>query len=68
VTNSEQNRLFPIVQCPGCKTQMDVMVVESGPNDFHTVTYRCERCGTETPRTFMRGELGAGDGNGMRRP
>jgi len=47
---------------------MDVMVVESGPNDFHTVTYRCERCGTETPRTFMRGELGAGDGNGMRRP
>jgi len=45
---------------------MEVIAVESGPNDFHTVTYRCDRCGMETPRTFMRDELGVG--NGARRP
>jgi len=66
MAGSKQNYLYPVVQCPGCKTPMDVFVVESGPNDFHTVTYRCDRCGMETPRTFMRDEIGAG--NGARRP
>jgi hypothetical protein len=35
---------------------MQVIVVESGPSDFHTATYRCEHCGTETQRIFKRRE------------
>lgn len=38
------------VRCPGCQTLMVVVVAESMPNGMNRVTYRCDRCGTETER------------------
>jgi predicted Zn finger-like uncharacterized protein len=45
---------FPIVRCPGCQTPMLVVASEAGPSELHAVTYRCERCGTETQRMLKR--------------
>jgi hypothetical protein len=43
---------LPVVECPGCRTEMQVVGTEPAPNDRHSVTYRCNRCGTETVRVF----------------
>ena len=43
---------LPVVECPGCRTKMQVVGTEPAPNDQHSVTYRCDRCGTETVRVF----------------
>jgi hypothetical protein len=43
---------LPVVECPGCRTEMQVVGTEPAPNDQHSVTYRCNRCGTETVRVF----------------
>jgi DNA-directed RNA polymerase subunit RPC12/RpoP len=43
---------LPVVECPGCRTKMQVVGTEPAPNDQHSVTYRCNRCGTETVRVF----------------
>ena len=43
---------LPVVECPGCRTNMQVVGTEPAPNDQHSVTYRCNRCGTETVRVF----------------
>ena len=43
---------LPVVECPGCRTNMHVVGTEPAPNDQHSVTYRCNRCGTETARVF----------------
>ena len=37
---------LPVVECPGCRTKMQVVGTEPAPNE-HSVTYRCDRCGTE---------------------
>jgi transposase-like protein len=42
----------PTVICPGCKTQMQLMVLAPSVGDLHSGTYRCVRCGTETTREF----------------
>lgn len=45
-------RAFPVVMCPGCKTEMEV--VSQRPVDcdkrFQEILYRCPNCGTETVR------------------
>ena len=43
---------LPVVECPGCRTKMQVVGTDHAPNDQHSVTYRCNRCGTETVRVF----------------
>jgi DNA-directed RNA polymerase subunit RPC12/RpoP len=45
---------FPVVQCPGCQMAMRVIASDAGLNELHTVTYRCDGCGTETQRLFKR--------------
>ena len=52
-----QNQTSPIVMCPGCKTQMDVKLVEPLATDQRTdeITYHCLICGTETKRVIQRG-------------
>ena len=31
---------LPVVECPGCRTKMQVVGTEPAPNDQHSVTYR----------------------------
>jgi rRNA maturation endonuclease Nob1 len=52
-----QNQTSPIVMCPGCKTQMDVKLVEPLATDqrMDEITYHCPICGTETKRVIQRG-------------
>jgi hypothetical protein len=52
--SDNQQQSVPAVRCPGCQTAMRVVVVDSGSNDMHTATYRCDGCGMETQRTFKR--------------
>jgi hypothetical protein len=43
---------LPVVECPGCKVKMAVILVEPmTPNDcMDEVTYQCPQCNTETKR------------------
>jgi hypothetical protein len=51
-----QNETSPIVMCPGCKTEMDVKLVEPLTTDqrMNEITYRCPTCETETKRVIQR--------------
>jgi hypothetical protein len=51
-----QNETSPIVMCPGCKTQMDVKLVEPLATDqrMNEISYRCPICETETKRVIQR--------------
>ncbi len=51
-----QKQTWPVVMCPGCKTQMKVRHVEPvKPGDrMDEITYKCPKCGTETKRQVKR--------------
>ena len=49
-----QRLMFPEVICPGCDLPMTPQITESGPNNLHTTTYRCEKCSAETERIYKR--------------
>lgn len=45
---------IPVVICPGCKKPMRLRLLEPASGTLETATYRCEQCGTETKREFVR--------------
>jgi RNase P subunit RPR2 len=48
---------LPVVECPGCKVKMTVILVApmTLPNDrMDEVTYQCPQCDTETKRQYAR--------------
>lgn len=56
---SEIIRTFPIVTCPGCDLPMQQLVTESGPDNLHRTTFRCDKCGTEADHIFTMDDLEA---------
>lgn len=43
----------PEVRCPGCRSLMRVIRVDSEPQNWLTITYHCDACNADTQRTIQ---------------
>ena len=57
---------LPPVTCPGCRVRMAPVVINSLPADRVDITYRCDKCGTETDRVIrVRSQWHSSRGRGL---
>jgi predicted RNA-binding Zn-ribbon protein involved in translation (DUF1610 family) len=49
---SASEKTLPIVTCPGCGIAMVPKRQQQAPAGQVAITYVCEKCGTDTTRTF----------------